>query len=179
MAGRRTKRTLIWIIVIVILIWIVWANGGFSWLGDKLSDVKKAPSILTTPCEAKALELIPSEFGMVEIGEWKFDNTNRWKDGTEIFGIGFHSAEYKKGVKEGENINYYYFRIVFHDLETDPLTYRKQVLDKDGTILGYNEFKIEPVLEPIPETLTKKFGDFTHQRFRVVDPNFISCKWVG
>lgn len=67
-----------------------------------------------------------------------------------------------KGEKLGQNINYYY--------SDRPLTYSKKITDKNGNILGYNEFEVYLALKPV-----KNLSYTEVTPFEVVEYNFINC----
>lgn len=195
-----------WIIAIVIASFLVYYlvyGGDFvksTFLGQKISEgIEKfkgwnmrIPLSTSNKCEELAEELIPKNitlwkrespyFGYPE--EWHTVEYNHWNDGSEITAPFLSSIEFYIGRSEGENVNYYYFYagdyIQFQD---NSLTYSKEIIDKDGTILGTRAFKIRPTLKPLPgsEGIYKTpitGAQYESKKFEIIEPNIVYCHWV-
>ena len=108
----------------------------------------------------------------------------RWKDNTSITLASVNPAFpdslaligcFVGGTDSGENVNYLYFRdstycqgYSLSEAQTG-LSYSKQINDASGTILGYRQFRIKPVL---------KEYDF-HMNFTLVNETTLSFDWTG
>jgi len=105
----------------------------------------------------------------------------RWKDNTSItLASALHDSVALKacfgaGTASGENVNYLYFRDSvncngYSVSETESgLSYYKQIKDVNGTILGYRQFRIKPVLKEYK----------VHMNFTAVNDTTLGFDWTG
>ena len=125
-------------------------------------------------CEEKAAQLIPHNVTMRKDGStgWMMEQNN-WSDG---LGVGHITQQYNVGGQPGQNVNFYYGGT------GNPMTYRKKIVDGDGTILGERAFNIYPVLRPINDTYNERkleSGYFiSTQLFEIMEYKFSKCDWV-
>ena len=141
-------------------------------------------------CRIWAESLVPETFRVYESPSGqglKFEDDNLWNDGIKVTApVSLGLIEFKKGSKEGENINYYYPSYITTIRTENPLQYNKQIIDYEGNILGNNHFGAKPVLKirPDSEGLRKQFSDDSGATLRtlemeIVEPNIIECKKKG
>ncbi len=91
-------------------------------------NIEKIPTPEKTECEEKASNLVPEYLVL--------PYNNFWKDNTPM---GLNNPSIRKGSTIGENINKIYF--------DGNLTYSKEIISRDGVILGTRTFLVKPYLE--------------------------------
>lgn len=131
-------------------------------------------------CQEKAKGLIPKKLTMqqyVTWNDWKV-RTKEWNDGTEIK----YSMSFRNGANPGENVNYLYPLNLFD--YGDPLSYSKEMIAEDGTILGENHFAIEPILKPMEETFREERNSWGEvvwkvRDYEIVEYDFVVCNWIN
>ena len=75
-------------------------------------------------------------------------------------------------LSSGQNINYFYQKT--QNLANEQgLKYSKEVTDKNGIIIGKNQFEVKLILDTKDQNINRGSADFD-----VVDEDFISCKWI-
>jgi hypothetical protein len=131
----------------------------FIVIGCSTGGLKQSPIAGTAfedPCYAWARSMAPASLRVVPTGEGEYmmmDQPitpkgaatipiNHWADGTVIPPDAYFSV----GKNTGENVHYLYYRP--NPLRPEDMRYEKQVLSKDGTILGTNRFTAKLVLDP-------------------------------
>lgn len=144
-------------------------------------DIKK-DNVLDSSCEAKAEKLVPDRVSLwywEHNGEpWSMSSGFKWLDGTNSQDALL--IDYKLGSKTGESVNYYYPYVP--PILDEHVGYSKQVVNGEGIILGTNNFKVDLILKPIPNTQTKMEEHAqsykVFQDFEVVEVKFISCNFI-
>ncbi|MFH1377088.1 MAG: hypothetical protein ABIH25_05630 [Candidatus Woesearchaeota archaeon] len=131
----------------------------FKNLGEDIKNVKIDTPIVSS-CEKNAIEMTPkywlthdsnAYWGYYSrAGDWGYGNfptpynivfphLNKWNDGNIIR---LNLDDYTRaGFGSGENINYRYYN------DKDNLEYSKDIIDKNGLVLGTNHFGISPVFK--------------------------------
>lgn len=107
-----------------------------------------------------------------------------WQDGSMIKGLS--STKVELGSKPGENTNYYYSRAIYLGMNQTQhgFTYSERAMNKDGVVLGYNTFKIQPVFRATYDTTLdeKDISNITikvrYLGLAIVEPNIILCEKV-
>ncbi|PIN78918.1 hypothetical protein COV14_01645 [Candidatus Woesearchaeota archaeon CG10_big_fil_rev_8_21_14_0_10_33_12] len=147
-------------------------------------------------CEEKAKELFPENITVIVSegkvyylkGGNKYNLGSTWKDNSSFYS---GSIYLRKGIYEGENINYYYLTNLgafdFITIENDLFTYNKKIINEDGIVLGNNEFKVIFVLKPILNSRREEYyyngwgnpmGINIVEDCEIIEYKFVSCNWV-
>ncbi|MBI2659173.1 hypothetical protein HYX05_03705 [Candidatus Woesearchaeota archaeon] len=113
------------------------------------SNIEKIPTPVKINCKDKASELVPPYLILPN------DNNNFWKDETTI---GINNPNVRKGSGVGENINKLYF--------DGNLTYSKEIISKDGAILGTRSFIVHPTIEKYENKFTINHTFLFHNETR-------------
>jgi len=153
------------------------------------SNIKEIPStkkveipiIKGISCEEKAKELFPEnitvKYRFLEDISPSSDYTGqygKWKDGSSFSGNSHEFIFLREGKNKGENINYYY--MTYPDRAF--FRYYKKIINEEGIVLGSNEFTVNFVLKPIPNSKRKLDGVYTLEDCEIIEYEFVSCNWV-
>ena len=113
------------------------------------SNIEKIPTPVKINCKDKASELVPSYLILPNT------NNNFWKDETSM---GINNPNVRKGSGVGENVNKLYF--------DGNLTYSKEIISKDGVILGTRSFIVHPTIEKYEKQFTINHTFLFHNETR-------------
>ena len=135
-------------------------------------------------CEGKARALFPEKITLNAYGEgwnWIALDVIDLKKGRLTSKLPI-MASFKKGEEAGQNVNLYYYDPGSYS--ENSLTYSKEIIAEDGTILGTRTFQADLVLKMIPNTekTIKRRPDspleYTTMDFEIVELEIFNCNWL-
>ena len=129
-------------------------------------------------CKLWAQTMSPYKLTLIDRGDWAITELV-WNNDVKASEADILGIYYKAGSQTGQNVNYYYPYSTYKDAS---IKYSRQVIDKDGTILGDNSFSVNLILKPIEGTdgtyQVNELVSYPSKEFDVIEVELVSCNLV-